>query len=1093
MRPLKLVMSAFGSYAGYTEINFDKLGKNGLYLISGDTGAGKTTIFDAITYALYGTPSGDNRKGDMMRSKFADPSMLTEVKLTFEFKGEIYEIHRNPTYMRKSQRGDGLTEQKAGATLFFPDKSCISNIKDVSDAINKLLNINRTEFTQIAMIAQGDFLKLLLAESSERQKIFGNLFKTNYYNKLQERVRNEALELKNKRDAANADIMRYLDGLCYDENSISVEKAAKASSGELPIAESLEIISQIIADDKEIMVDLENKLSKIEEEFGSVNENLGKYREYLKLSKELKISEEKFSENSKLAEKLHAELENCQAKIPQTEAMDKEISTLEAEFSDYEILENQTAECERIRRNFEKLNDQLKISEKNAALASEHLLSANTELRSLENTGEIFSRLSAEKKSADDLKIKCHELNAIFSEYCRLSEIIEADGKKIADAEKQHSELRENSEKISGIISKLSNKRGEFDFVVSEREKISHNISLITDKINALDALSREISEHSKLQKQYETASNEYRKARDKAENAAKKYNAANRDFLDGQAGILAEKLKENLPCPVCGSLHHPSPAKRSENAPTEAKIKSLKNEYEKANSIAADTSVAAGELNGRLKAFEKHVSENAAKFEINCGFSDIPKFIANISFKLNSSLDELKKALLNAEELLVQRDKNEEKISELNKKLTENALKSDKLLNLIRLSEQNKQMNFGKARQLGEDLLSRTKCASFDLAAEKILADLQTAENTANVLNKKILAEEVRINRKKELSANLPALEEKSRSSAEIFANLRADIAAEKSRISEISSQIENLSAKLRFSQRSEAEMHISKLNKMKNKLKSDLKTAEENYRSIQNDNIELLGRINNLKDQIPANIESLFKSANEQHGKLSAMRAEILEKQKIIHSRIVSNSNTIDKIKKINNNKYDLDKRYELVRDLSDTATGQINGKEKITLETYVQMSIFDRIIQRANARLIMMTDGQYELIRRLTSDDKRLKSGLELNVFDHHCNCERSVKTLSGGEAFMASLALALGLSEEIQCTSGGVRLDTMFIDEGFGTLDDETLNQAMNAISNLAEGNRLVGIISHVSELKNRIDRQIVVRKNKNGISYAEIIV
>lgn len=342
-------------------------------------------------------------------------------------------------------------------------------------------------------------------------------------------------------------------------------------------------------------------------------------------------------------------------------------------------------------------------------------------------------------------------------------------------------------------------------------------------------------------------------------------------------------------------------------------------------------------------------------------------------------------------------------------------------------------------------------------------------------------------------MSAELPALEEKSRSAEKILSDLRADIAAEKSRIYEISSQIEKLSGKLRFSCRSEAEIQIRKLSETKNKLKSDLKKAEENYRAVQNENIEMQGRINNLKEQIPKDIENLFDSTKNLQDELSVLRDKIIDEQKIVHSRIDSNSRTIEKIRKINSDKFDLDKRYELLKDLADTATGQINGKEKITLETYVQMSIFDRIIRRANARLILMTDGQYELVRRLTSDDKRLKSGLELNVLDHYCNCERSVKTLSGGEAFMASLALALGLSEEIQCTSGGVRLDTMFIDEGFGTLDDETLNQAMNAISNLAEGNRLVGIISHVSELKNRIDRQIIVRKNKNGVSHADIII
>lgn len=1093
MRPLKLIMCAFGSYVEETVIDFTKFGKNGLYLISGDTGAGKTTIFDAITYALYGTPSGNNRKGDMMRSKFADPSMATEVQLTFEFKGEIYIIRRNPEYIRKSQRGDGLTKQTAGATLYFPDGRCVNSIKDVGYEINKLLNINRTEFTQIAMIAQGDFLKLLLAEAAERQKIFGNLFKTHYYNELQERIRNEALEIKNKRESVKMDILLYLGGLCYDEDSVFAEKAAKAADGQLPVAESLEIAKQIIDSDKESMEKLENKLDEINKEIKKVSADRGKYGEYMKLSKELKSAEEKFAVNSKLAEKLNAELENCQSNLPKIEAADKEISAIEAEFPDYDTLMSRTAECERISRNFESMKNQLKTAENIVITAKKQLESANSEFKSLENAGEILSRLTAEKKSADNVQIECDELTEKFKEYRRLAKIIGEDEEKIAEVEKFHDELCENSKKISALIDELSNKRSEFDSAVSTREKISHDISLTTEKINNVNALSREVSEHSMLKKQYETAADEYEKARDKAENAAEKYNIANSHFLNEQAGILAERLAENKPCPVCGSLHHPSPARRSENAPTEAKIKSLRSESENAASIAAEASVKAGELNGRLKAFEKHITENAAKLGMICEFSDIPQFIVSISDKLKHSLADLKNALSDAENLIKLRGENEKKIADLNEKLKENSRHADEQLNSIRLAEQNKQMNFGKAEQLAKDLLSRTECTSIDKAAEKIADALKSAKNNILLLAEKITSEETRVNRKKMLSAELPELEEKLRSAEKRSVDLRTDLAAEKSRIDEISSQIENLSGKLRYSCRSEAENQIGKLNNTKNKLKDDLKKAEENYRAMQNENAELLGRINNLKEQIPKDVEKLFDSANDRHNKLSSFRDETIEEQKNVHSRIVSNSNSIKKIKEINSSKTEIDRRYELIRDLADTATGQINGKEKITLETYVQMSIFDRIIQRANARLTMMTDGQYELVRRIFSDDNRHKSGLELNVLDHYCNCERSVKSLSGGEAFMASLALALGLSEEIQCSSGGVRLDTMFIDEGFGTLDDETLNQAMNAISNLAEGNRLVGIISHVSELKNRIDRQIIVRKVKNGTSHAEIIV
>lgn len=243
----------------------------------------------------------------------------------------------------------------------------------------------------------------------------------------------------------------------------------------------------------------------------------------------------------------------------------------------------------------------------------------------------------------------------------------------------------------------------------------------------------------------------------------------------------------------------------------------------------------------------------------------------------------------------------------------------------------------------------------------------------------------------------------------------------------------------------------------------------------------------------QIPDTAEIGMQAEKLHRNELTDRRRIALESQRSVHARVVANSYALEHIRDETLNAEKLDRRLQWIKDLSDTANGNLSGKNKIMLEAYVQMSFFDRIIARANSRLIVMTDGQYELKRRLEALDNRYKSGLELDVVDHYNGSERSVRTLSGGEAFMASLSLALGLSEEIQCMAGGIQLDTMFVDEGFGSLDEETLSQAMNALSDLADGNRLVGIISHVAALKDRIDKQIIVRKNSSGGSSAELIV
>ena len=321
MRPLKLTISAFGPYAGSMELDFGALGSSGLYLITGDTGAGKTTIFDAISFALFGEASGGNREPGMLRSKYADPATPTEVTLTFRYDGKEYTITRNPEYLRPKGRGEGMTKQTAGATLLIPDANPVTKPREVNAAIREILGIDREQFAQVAMIAQGDFLKLLLAETKERQKIFRNLFHTNLYVELQDRLSKQANQIKYQWEDVRDSIRQYMDGILWEESSGCAEQVLQAKSGELPVAEVLELLPNLLEEDREQQKALETALKSNEQETETVVTLLTKAEAYQKTKNALTEAEAEEEKTGLLLQQRQAELEIQMARKPRQEQL----------------------------------------------------------------------------------------------------------------------------------------------------------------------------------------------------------------------------------------------------------------------------------------------------------------------------------------------------------------------------------------------------------------------------------------------------------------------------------------------------------------------------------------------------------------------------------------------------------------------------------------------------------------------------------------------------------------------------------------------------------------------------------------------------
>ncbi len=909
MRPLRLTLSAFGPYAGENLLELDKLGKSGLYLITGDTGSGKTTIFDAITYALYGESSGETREANMFRSKYAEDDTATFVDLEFEYGDKIYRVVRNPEYERPKKSGDGVTLQRGDATLYYPDGRIVSKTREVNNEIKEITGIDRNQFTQIAMIAQGEFLKLLLASTEDRQKIFREIFNTKYYQTLQDRLKSEASEVYKQREELKNSLKQYIDGILCQEDL-----------KDFSLMEVIELVKDIIKKDTKEKEEKSLELKVLEEELRKLSEELGKAEEIEK-TKTLLIEASKEGQEKKL-----------------------ELDTL---YEAYEKEKNKKPELEELSQ---------RINREKEELPKYHKLT--------EYQGDLKEKEGIEK------------------------DIVAA----LGECSNKNVELALKIEKDKEEIAELKNIR----LILEQYKREKENLDI---KQNKLIALIKQIDTYKLLKINYQKAQEEYLKFSTEAKSFNDRYEQKNKAYLDQQAGILALNLKEKEACPVCGSLEHPRLAILTGDAPTKEELDEEKDERERLSLKASQASESAATIKTQVEGAEERILDYARELFL-----------------------------------------------EVTMETTEE-----------------------KAKELQIDILD----------------DLR-------ILEEKIDETEKKLNRYEELEKDIPITEAKINNLREIISNHKIEEIKVKTEIENYIKLVEDLQKTLVYRDITEAEKNIKESENKKIELEKAFQDAEKEYLNCKDLITTLNGKIASLTKQLEENknidIEEVIRKQKELEGKKAELN-DILTK---INSRLDRNIDSLENIIKQETNLAKVEKRYAQVRALSNTANGNISGKEKIMLETYIQMNYFDRIIARANIRFMMMTGGQYELTRRIEAGNNRSQSGLELNVIDHYNGSERSVKTLSGGESFKASLSLALGLSDEIQTSSGGIQLNTMFVDEGFGSLDDESLQQAIKTLSSLAEGNRLVGIISHVGELKEKIDQQIVVTKDRAGGSKAEII-
>ncbi len=921
MRPLKLVMSAFGPYAGRQELELDRLGERGIYLITGDTGTGKTTIFDGITFALYGAPSGSVRDSSMLRCKYADPAAPTYAELTFAYGGREYTVSRGPEYQRPKSRGSGVTLQNAWAELKLPDGRVETGVAEVNRRIEEILGVGREQFSQIAMIAQGDFLKLLLADTRERQSIFRQIFGTDIYRRFQDEIRAELTQLERDMAAGRANLAQSMDGILTDPASELTAPLEQARSAR-QTGDVLRLLTDLTGEDSERTERMMAEINEIQDRITQLAGAVARGEEQARTRRELEAAREELAGRKTELAALSGELAMEKARLPQGEALEREAARLEERLRDYDRLEEETA------------------------LLADMELRRSRERRAAEEDGRALERLTGEIR--------------------RLKEEL--------------AQLEKAGENAAAIL----------------REKEAAEA-----RYGELGRLARELEALRSLRRELEAARESYIEGADEADSLRELAAEKRRAFNSEQAGIMAEELKEGSPCPVCGSAVHPRKARKSAAAPTQAQVEEAENSAAQAQAAANRLSAQAAALGGRAEATAQAVSQRMAS-------------------------------------LLGQGASEEE--------------------------------------------------------AEKRLPLLMTGEAQGIAgLEEKLLGERERERRKAELTASLPKKEEELTALTDNAAKRREALSSLQALTEEKKKRLEELRSGLEFPDREGAKARKDRLEAEALAIKNGVERAERAYAAADRAAEALGARIGQLESLLseaePTDLSALEALRQELTGQRNSFSQE---RENVVH-RLAVNRAALTAISAGAGAVMELEERYTWLKPLTDTVNGSLAGREKIMLETYVQTAYFDRIVSRANVHLMRMSAGRYDLARRETPQSRRGQSGLELDVVDHYNASVRSVRTLSGGESFIASLALALGLSEEIQAGAGGIKLDTMFVDEGFGSLDEETLAQAMKALRSLTGDSRLVGIISHVSELKQEIGRQILVTRDRSGSSRAEIIV
>lgn len=1029
-------MQAFGPYADVETIDFTELGNHTMFVISGKTGSGKTTIFDAISYAIYGKASGEDRNGPELRSQFAKEDLPTEVSLDFSLRNKVYSITRSPQQLKKKEKGEGYTTLPAKAELYIWDengekKILASKINDVEEKIKEIMLIDSNQFRQILMIPQGEFRKLLTSDSKDKEVILQRLFHTQIYKMVEEKLKVEASELK-----------KSVEDQVQARNE-AIRRIQVETNAELKGYLDADSVNNTI-----IMPLLKDEISGIS---GLIE----------KLVAALK---EKEQEQDRLKEKLF-----------EAEAILKQLQTKEA-------LTQQKNQLEQQADLFVEKEKQVQLAQKAALLAKQEELchrlkreldqvqanvtSIQTEMdRSLVTVKKDEEQLQTELNREEERKTAQEDMNRLinmkedvysFSALVKMAEKMEAS----LNVTKEKQLLAErNLERLDVLFKNLQKKKAEIEtgkitYLENERQ-----VEKLLAELERLEKYELFLGRHQKAEQELKMKTAKYENSVARWNDAKALLEELENKWMHGQASLLAARLQSGDACPVCGSEHHPAPALLAGTGiPTEDDLKAAKQqavELEKEKSAAES------------KFFECKSAEHSQREAVAEMLLEIlnhrPEFT-------DFDLQEAKSEVLNRKNLLIQTqnmlsqqirqldqitldlEKSESEKGKLQNEIQQFAAEVTDLT--VQFTEKNTEL-MRLMKVIPENIRSEAEYEKSVAASikqhEMLLQKLEEAKQRVQAGKEKLSAESARLQDAKKYHEAKQSELQKER---EIFINKLAE------------QGFENYGV-YNGSKKSEVEIQT---------IEKQIRSYREEFRSVTDRLHELTERLTDVKTPDVEGLKTMLENLGREIEELNQRRTDLIVKKR-------DNEAIYQRVEKLNEQMKVLEERYKLIGHLFDIAKGQ--NTYRITFERYVLASFLDDILREANGRLRKMTSGRFQLLRKTDRSKGNVQSGLELLVYDQYTGQERHVKTLSGGESFKAALSLALGLADVVQNYAGGVSLETMFIDEGFGTLDPESLDQAIEALMDIQSSGRLVGIISHVPELKERIDVRLEVIAGQTG--------
>ena len=1018
MKIISLTMNAFLAYKETTTINFEEMIDHGLYLISGPTGAGKTTIFDAITFALYGEASGSERNQSYFRSDFAENQEETYVELTFELHQHIYTVKRSPTYTRVGYK----TAKMANAYL-TEDVQTIEGVKEVNAKINQLLGVDVKQFKQIVMIAQGEFTKLIYASSEERECVLRHIFHSESLVDFENLLREETKKYKDQYFLSNQQLLSRYQLLSLPEEFMLLHKESfhpsyieDALIENKKFEERLKISSHDYESSKKQFDELSQAFYKKQKQNQDILEyqNINKQYDALLLKKEdikqLKTNIDKLKlleQNQSLIDQ-YRNTHNLLMKTTQDyqsfeeKSIQKKFIVIEKEYEGLPQLnlqkEKELLEIERIKQNIEK---QIKYQE----------------VKTKENQLQKYFQ-----KTQQDYQL-------ITEKYNHLTKRMERDYENVEHLPELLLELQKSEQTVQEV---------------NQRRISIHELSDLYDSYTHVQ------DGHYDMSEKYKKASQDYLEI-------LEKYQHADENFKVQQAGILASTLQDNHPCPVCGSLDHPHLANISHDVLTSVELEELSQEVDKYRVKKEDVYQQVYLQNQNVESIKTQIGVLKKQLMIE---EELSK---EVFIRLLADMTHITK---DQEKSYQKKHTEVEYLRKIKKSLEQDEL---------HLSEMKKECDVfqNKLHQ------NEVELASYQTQLQQLQIDECLELEDFNQL----------LNHKKQLSADL---NKRIETITNQYHQMQQDLKVTQNQI-DILKQREDEYNNIMNQLQNKYETFIQKyFNTEDNfllyeKKLSELPLQEKEYQDYMIQEATLASRLSELKKIVKG--QEIIDLAQEQEklNSLEMKRDEAFQTMNNDSHIYQQNLTLIEMLKKEYNKNQDIFENYTMYQDLSDMTSGK--NPQRLSFERYVLSSYFEHILEYANVELLKMSNGRYALYRKQETKGAK-QQGLELSVLDYETGVMRDIQSLSGGESFKAALSLALGLSSMIQSYAGGIELNTLFIDEGFGSLDSESIDQALSVLLDMKNDNKVIGIISHVSELKERITTQIVVEKTKQG-SYLHI--